>query len=184
MSWTKPACCLFLFLIGSVVHAQEFPGPEPEHEFLKKFAGTWKSNAECFMGEGKPPMKTESTIKARMIGPFWVVSEIDGVAGGATVKAMQTIGFDADKKKYVGTWVDSMLGYLWHYEGTLDESGKKLVLETTGPNFMTGKGTSKFRDVYEFKDDDSVLATSFVQDENGKWVQFVTAQTKRVKSEK
>ena len=180
-----PLTILFL-VIGSVAVAQqpEFPGPEPEHAFLKKFVGKWTTSAECKMGPDQPAMKTESTTDAKMIGELWLVNDISGEAMGAPMKAMQTIGYDSQKKKYVGTWIDSMFGHLWQYEGVVDSSGTKLTLETSGPDFMTGKGMAKYRDVYEFKSADKIFATSFVQDENGQWAQFVTAQTKRIPAAK
>jgi hypothetical protein len=103
---------------------------------------------------------------------------------GTPMTAIQTIGYDAQKKRYVGTWIDSMLGYLWKYTGTVDKTGNKLTLEAEGPNFMTGKGTALYRDVYEFKSADHILATSFAKDENGKWVQFVTGHSKRIVKKK
>ena len=169
--------------VCSVACAQmpEFPAPEKEHAFLKKFAGRWTTQSDCVMGPGLPPMKMTSTINARMIGEFWVVSEVNNSSMGKKVTALQTIGFDATKKRYVGTWIDSMLGHLWHYTGSVDPTGQILTLEAEGPNFMTGKGTTIFRDIYEFKSDDHILATSLAKDENGKWVQFVTAHSKRQK---
>ena len=35
-----------------------------------------------------------------------------GDMGGTTMTAIQTIGYDPEKKKYVGTWVDSTTTYL------------------------------------------------------------------------
>jgi hypothetical protein len=46
--------------------------------------------------------------------------------------AVWTVGYDPQKKKYVGTWVDSVTPYLWTYEGSLDASGRILTLETEG----------------------------------------------------
>lgn len=168
-------------LFGSVASGQtpEFPGPEKEHAFLKKFEGRWTTDAECVMGPDLPPVKTASTTNARMIGEFWIVNEVSGDAMGQPMTALQTIGYDAKTKKYVGTWIDSMIGYLWQYEGTVDEAGAILTLEAEGPNFMTGEGTTLFRDVYEFKSADHILATSFAKDTDGKWVQFVTAHSRR-----
>jgi hypothetical protein len=41
-----------------------------------------------------------------MLGGFWVVSESQADIAGTQMNAMQTIGYDPEKKKYVGTWVD------------------------------------------------------------------------------
>ena len=95
--------------------------------------------------------------------------------------AVQTIGYDEAKKKYVGTWVDSMMNHLWRYEGSVDDSGKILTLEADGPNFMAAGKTTKFRDAYEFKSTDHIVATSSMRTDDGKWVTFMTGQVRRVK---
>ena len=99
------------------------------------------------------------------------------------VTAIQTIGFDTKSGKYKGTWIDSMLGHMWHYTGTVSEDGNKLVLEAEGPNFMTGKGTALFRDAYEFKSNDHIVAASYIKDDNGEWIQYITGHSHRVKKE-
>jgi hypothetical protein len=123
-----------------------------------------------------------------MLGEFWVVSEYRGdwvvsenrgETGGTSMTAIQTIGYDPEKKKYVGTWVDSMTTFIWKYEGTVDESGKTLTLEAEGPNFMAAGKLAKFRDAYEFKSKDHIVATSSMQGEDGKWVTFMTGNLRR-----
>lgn len=147
--------------------------PAKEHQFLKKFVGTWDCASDCSVGPGQEVMKTTAVSSNRMIGDFWVVNEIVSENSHAKVTAIQTIGFDEKKKKFVGTWVDSMFNHLWQYEGSLNESGTTLTLEAEGPNFMTGEGTAMFRDVYEFTSDDRIVATSSARGEDGKWVVFV-----------
>ena len=44
-----------------------------------------------------------------------------------------------------------------------------------------GKMT-KYRDAYEFKSDDVMIATSSMQGEDGKWITFMTGEAKRKKS--
>ncbi len=159
----------------------QLPKPEKEHELLQLFVGQWDSESEASMGPGQPPMKCKGSMKSRMIGGFWVVSDMTGDMAGTTMTAVQTIGYDAEKKKYVGTWIDSMMNYMWKYEGTVDETGKILTLEAEGPNFMAAGKLTKFRDAYEIKSADHIVATSSMLTEDGKWIVFMTGNLTRRK---
>ena len=97
------------------------------------------------------------------------------------MKSIQMIGYDTNKKKYVGIWADSMINHMWHYEGTVDETGKKLTLDAEGPS-MAGDGKmTKYQDAYEFKDNDTIIATSSMQAQDGKWTVMMKGTAKRRK---
>lgn len=181
-----------LFILSSVLVATfcgtvtaqqtpEFPGPEKEHQWLQKFVGEWATTSKATMGPDQPPMECTGTIKSRMMGGFWVVNEIKISFQGDPMLALQTIGYDAAKKKYVGTWVDSATNHMWLYEGTIDESGKKLTLEAEGPNFMSEGKLTKFRDAYEFKTPNHIIVTSSMLGNDGQWITFLTGDAKRIK---
>ena len=87
-------------------------------------------------------------------------------------------GFE-NKKKYVGTWVDSMMNHMWRYEGHVDDTGKKLILVAEGPNFMAEGKLTRFRDSYEFKTPDTIIATSEMMSDDGKWFTFMTGKITR-----
>lgn len=173
----------FAVSIHSTLLAQqpEFPSPTKEHEWLKQFVGEWESHSKASMGPDQPPFECKGTMTTRMLGGFWVVNEISADMMGTTVTGLQTIGYDPAKKKYVGTWVDSMANYMWKYEGSVDESGKKLTLATEGPNYMAEGKLTTFRDTYEFKSADHIIATSLMQMEDGTWVTFMTGTMQRKK---
>jgi hypothetical protein len=175
---------LLLVLAASFVGAQDFPGmtpPSKEHEWLQKFVGEWESESEASMGPGQPPMKCKGTIGSRTLGGYWFVSEFKSEMMGKQMTALLTLGYDSKSKKYVGTWVDSMMGYMWKYEGTLDPTGKILTLEAEGPNFMLAGKMTKFRDIYEFKSADQLSISSTMLGEDGKWITFMTGSAKKKK---
>ena len=168
----------------SVLCAQETPQfqqPTKEHQWLQQFVGEWESTSEVSMGPDLPAMTCKGTSNYRMLGGFWLINETQGDMMGTKIDAIQTIGYDTETKKYVGTWVDSMLNHLWNYEGSVDAAGTKLILEAEGPNFMAAGKLAKFRDSYEFKSPDHIEATSSMLGEEGKWVQFMTGQLRRKK---
>ena len=174
---------VFITLFGSAfaaqtLSAQEVPGASvaaKEHEFLQKFVGQWDMESEGSGVQGKAVMKSS------MLGKLWLVNSSDHKVSGMKMKSIQMIGYDTEKKKYVGIWADSMINYMWHYEGTVDETGKKLTLDAEGPS-MTGDGEmAKYQDAYEFKDNDTIIATSAVQAEDGKWTVMMKGTAKRRK---
>ena len=72
------------------------------------------------------------------------------------------------------------MNHMWHYEGELDATGKKLVLTAEGPNFMTGTGTAEYRDSYEIKSKDLIITASEAKTAEGDWVTFMTGELRRV----
>jgi Protein of unknown function (DUF1579) len=175
------AMTLCLGTLGLCQSLPDFPPPSKEHALLKQLAGEWVTESEGTMGPGQPAMKATGTITGKMLGGFWVISEYETHVQGSVIHAIQTIGYDTEKKKYVGTWVDSMLGHIWNYEGEVDASGKVLTLEAEGPNFAVPGKKTLFRDAYEFKSNDLIVATSSMLGDDGKWVTFMTGQVKRKK---
>jgi len=176
--------CLALLLctvaVAQDAAAPQFPQPQKEHEWLKQLAGEWDAEGECVMGPGQPPMKMKATITGRTLGAFWAMTEIRGDMAGTQMTGVMTVGYDPEKKKYVGTWVDSMTNHLWHYTGSVDESGKKLTLEAVGPDMTQPGKKMNYRDVWEVKDKDHIVMTSACE-KDGKWFTFATNNLRRKK---
>jgi hypothetical protein len=157
----------------------EMPKPLKEHEWLKKFEGEWVSTSEMTMPGAPEPMKCSGTENAKMLGGFWVVCRGSGEMMGTTMSYSMTLGYDAAKKRYVGTMIDSMMPKMWQYEGSLDESGKILTLETTGPCPMRGGAMTDFKEIVEFKSDTHRTFTSMFKDEKGEWVTVFKGEAKK-----
>ena len=174
-------CCLWLAASAVAQEFPQFPQPTDEHKWLEQFAGNWATTAKSEEAPGVPAMTCEGTIKSRMLGGFFVVNEMKNKDDGKEIEAIQTIGYDPQKKKYIGTYVDSMMSHMWIYEGTVDETGKILTLEAEGPNMMEPGKTAMFRDIYEFKSKDEIVATAQYQDAEGNWVTMMKGTSKRVK---
>jgi predicted enzyme related to lactoylglutathione lyase len=131
------------------------------------------------MEPGKPAIKSKGTESGRMLGGFWLIQDGKGDIMGMPYSSVFTLGYNADKKKFVGTWVDSMQGHLWSYEGSVDSTGKVLTLDTEGPcPFAPGK-TSKFKEVIEIKGKDQKAFSSSMLGDDGKWTTFVKVSARR-----
>lgn len=156
--------------------------PQQEHHWLQKLVGEWTYEGECNMGPDQPPAKSTGSEVVRSLGGLWVLCEGQGeMPGGGLATTLMTIGYDPRQKRFVGTWVGSMMAHLWLYEGTLDAAGKVLTLESEGPS-MTGDGKlAKYRDVIELKSDDHRVMTSHLLGDDGQWHLFMTASFVRVR---
>ncbi|HWM91113.1 MAG TPA: DUF1579 domain-containing protein [Thermoanaerobaculia bacterium] len=159
------------------------PEPQKEHQWLQKLVGEWTYEHEVPGEDGQPPKKVTGTESVRSLGGIWVQGEGRGeMPGGEPATMLITIGFDPQTKRFVGTWVGSMMTKLWVYDGWLDETGNVLTLESEGPDFSGAEGkTSKYRDIINMKSDDHRVFTGNVQGEDGKWNQFMETHYHRKK---
>jgi hypothetical protein len=156
--------------------------PQNEHKWLQKLVGDWTYEGEAHMGPDKPPEKFTGTENVRSVGGLWTIGEGQGkMPDGGPATTIMTLGYDPAKKRYVGTFIGSMMANLWIYDGSLDGSGKVLVLDAEGPG-MGGDGKmAKYQDAIEFKSDDHRVLTSQVLGDDGKWTRFMTAHYHRKK---
>jgi len=155
--------------------------PTKEHEWLQKLLGDWTYEHEAAMAPDQPKQKFVGTESVRSLGPAWVLCEGRGEMGGGVAQTIMTLGFDPPKKKFVGTFIGSMMTYLWIYEGELDPSGKKLILSAEGPAWTAEGKMAKYHDIIEFKSDDYRTLTSQQLGDDGKWTEFMVAHYRRKK---
>lgn len=151
-----------------------------EHHWLQKFVGEWTFEGEATMGPDGPPMTWAGTASVRPIGDVWVLAEWQGeVPGGGVGTSITTLGYDPQKKRFVQTFIGSMMTSLWVSEGTLDADERVLTLDGEGPDMMDESKTATYRDVIEFETDDHRILTSYVLGDDGKWNHFMTAHYRR-----
>jgi len=153
---------------------------QKEHLWLSKLTGDWSFEGECVMAPGQAPAKTRGAYTGRSLGGLWTLIEGEGECpDGSTAKSIITLGYDPQKKRFVGSFIASMLTHLWPYEGTLQ--GNVLTLDSEGPSF-SGDGTMvKYQDIVEIVNDDHWILRSRMPGEDGKWVEFMTAHYRRKK---
>jgi hypothetical protein len=154
--------------------------PQREHEWLQKFVGEWTYEGECAAGPGQSMAKFSGTESVRSLGGLWVVGEGRGeMPGCGESTTLVTVGFDPLTKRFVGTWVGSMMTHMWVYDGWLDEAERVLTLESKGPDFTVPGKTATYRDVVEFESDDHRVLRSQAQGEDGAWHEFMVAHYRR-----
>ena len=73
-----------------------------------------------------------------------------------------------------------MSSHLWKYTGSLSADGKVMTLNCIGPDMVVDGKTANYRDVITIIDADHRTLTSFGEQENGEWAQFMKASYVRV----
>lgn len=153
--------------------------PSAEHEWLQKLVGEWTLESECDMGPDQPGMKSSGKESVRSLGGLWIIGEWTIETDGAVGTNVMTLGYDPRIKRFVGTFIASIMTHLWPYNGTLDDSGKVLTLDSEGPSFAGDGSMARYQDIIEFVDDDHRVLTSRVKEADGGWRKFMTAHHRR-----
>ena len=158
----------------------QIPEPQKEHRWLQRLVGEWTMQAEMSMGPDQPPMTSSGRETVRSLGGLWTIGEGTGeTPGGGTHESIMTLGYDPQTKRFVGTFIASVMTHLWPYNGTLDAAGKVLTLDSEGPSFA-GDGTlAKYQDIIEFLSDDHRTLSSQFLGPDGQWVPFMKAHYRR-----
>lgn len=156
------------------------PEPQKEHQWLQKLIGEWTFEGEALMGPDQPPLKHVGTESVRGVGPYWVQCEgqISMPEGGPGTTVM-TLGYDPQARKFVGSFIGSMMTNMWVYDGQLDAAGKVLTLAATGPSFTDPSKTTTFHDIVEVVSDNQRTLSSQYQSDDGAWHRFMTLHYRR-----
>lgn len=156
-----------------------------EHLWLQQLIGDWRSEGHMAAQPGNEaaaqPVTWESRESVRAIGELWIQAEGHStMPDGSPAITQMTLGYDPQKQRFVGTWLGSMMSYLWIYEGELDAAGRILTLNTTGPGMSRPGEMAAYQDVIELKSAEHRVLTSHRQDDQGNWHQFMIADYYRV----
>lgn len=142
------------------------PKPGPEQDLLKRDVGVWDATVEMMMGPpGTAPAASKGVETNTLLGGLWLVTDFKGDMMGMPFQGHGTTGWDPDKKKYVGTWVDTMSTSVSTSEGTYDPAAKSMTswMEAKDP---TG-ATTKMKTVSEWKDKDTRVFTMYAPPPGG-----------------
>lgn len=157
-----------------------FAKPTAEHAWFESLLGHWKFTHECITGPNQPPQSTEGTVAVRTLGGLWTLMECEGVSPeGGTWTSLFSLGYDPQQQRFVGTFVASMMTHLWIYNGQLDSTGKRLILDVDGPSF-DGQGMAHYQDIFEVVDADHWILRSQMQAPDGSWNPFMVGHHHRV----
>ncbi|MFO0959777.1 MAG: DUF1579 domain-containing protein [Isosphaeraceae bacterium] len=142
--WLFIALSTLPSLVPPVGYAQDgtppIPKPGKQHEVLKNGEGVWDASMKLFMGGPDAPATESKGVETnRMLeGGFFCQGEFRGDIFGRTFVGKSVLGYDPNKGKYVGIWVDSMSPKIMHMEGAYDEATKTLTMWTESTDPATG----------------------------------------------
>ena len=157
-----------LLSIPAVAQDMPMPKPGPEHKLFEMDAGTWDATVETFM-PGAPPSTSKGTETNTIgCGGLCLISDFKSVMAGAPFHGHGTSAWDPAKKKYVGTWTDSMSAGISVGESTYDPATKTATGWMEGPD-MTGK-LVKSKAVGQYKDANTRVFTMYTIGPDGKEV--------------
>ena len=158
-------------IIASGEQGPPAPKPGPEHEILKMDAGTWDAVVEFVPGPGAPPATSKGVeVNTMGCGGLCLISDFKGEAMGSAFHGHGITTWDPVKKKYVGSWTDSMSQGIMVGEMTYDAAKKQATGWMEG-NDMSGK-VMKTRSVVDYTANGRVM-TAFATGPDGKEMQVM-----------
>ncbi|MDC0723437.1 DUF1579 domain-containing protein [Nannocystis bainbridge] len=154
--------------------------PQKQHQWLQQLIGEWTYETDPSVDPG-PGGASRGRETVRALGDLWIVAEGSGDQPGSSPGAsLMTLGYDAQKERFVGTWVGATMPHLWVYEGSLDASGRLLNLDSEGPA-MSGQGLGKYRDVIELVSPDHRIFSGNALRPDGSWQPLMRTHYHRVR---
>jgi hypothetical protein len=151
------AVLTLVLILTTGARAQQPVTPGPEHKALKEREGTWDTTLKA------GGMEFKGTVTFKMeLGGLWLVGSMETDLGGQKFYGKSMDTYDAEKKKYVEYWFDSMSTTPMTMEGTFDPAKKTLTMLGQGPG-TDGKPTT-WRSVSHFPDSNTVHMSMYVGD--------------------
>jgi len=161
------ACLPIAGALGAQEDRKPAYTPTAQHQLLKQFDGEWEFKSKCVM-PGQEVQEGQGIESARQaFGGFWLECEDRGMMMGKEFNGQGLIGFDPQKKKFIGVWIDNYTPFLGRFEGEADSSGKVFTFRMIHEDPGAGKGGPE-RMVFEIKDPDHRSAKFYGKDDSGR----------------
>ena len=171
---------LCLILNSSFQLCAQESDPPKGFDWLKQFEGKWAAVSKT---PGTEQVVGRGTMESKVLGKFWIENTHQAKMPMAKFTAIQTIGYNNKKERYTGNWIDSLTDYKWEYDGEVDESGKKIILNAEGPDWTDPSKMKDYRDIYEFKSPHEIVALSQIKNDDGEWETFMEGLLTRLEKE-
>ena len=163
--------------LSACLKAQESPvtKPTPEHQHLAHEVGTWDATIKSWMqGPGSEPLVSKGVeINKLMPGGLWALSDFQGKFGDLPFHGHGQTGYDPVKKKYIGTWVDSMSPTIMIMEGDFDPQTNTLTMYSKGVGPGGKPYDARMVGVHRDKDNRVFTMSMKTEDTKGEFVKLM-----------
>jgi hypothetical protein len=155
--------------------------PGEAHKKLEPMVGSFTVATKMWMDSAKPPEESTGTAESKWaLGGRFVEERVEGTAMGQPFTGVGYTGYDNYKKKYVGTWMDSMGTMIMNSAGEADASGKKFTFWSTIDDVILKKA-AKVKGVMTVVDDDHHTYEMWSPAPDGKMFKSLEVQYTRKK---
>ena len=145
----------------------QLPTPGPEHELMKPFEGTFKSEVKMWFGPGEPSISTGTMINSWDLGGLYLTQHYTGDAMEGPFPGFQGRGYwgyNQGQKQFEGFWIDNVSSAMQTEQGNVDPSGKVWEMRS---EFHHGDAVMQKRSEIKVVSDDEHVMSSFVTPPGG-----------------
>lgn len=143
---------------------------------LKRDIGTWDCEVRFYPDPKSKPTLSKAVETNIMVGDVWLVTDFKGEMAGAAFHGSSQMGYDPQKKKYIGSWVDSAGPYPTAMEGTYDAAKQTLTIVGTGKDPNGAEMKMKLVTVY--KENDTRTMSMFIE-AGSEWMRVMEVDYQR-----
>jgi hypothetical protein len=155
--------------------------PVEQHKQVLKRAGKWNLTMKSWMDPKAPPSESTGTAEGKpLLGDRYLQTTVTAsMPQGGQFSGLGLAGYDKAKKKFVGSWIDSMSTGVMLSEGTATPDGKTVTSQMVGTDPLTGK-PNKMKIVEKWETDDKVVE-EFYEKKGGKEIKTMEITYTRAK---
>lgn len=126
-----------------------------------KDLGEWDAETEVRPRPGAAPIKSQGVATNRLVAGRWLVTDYRSDSG---FEGHGVYGWDADKGKYTGSWVDSMQTAIARGEGSWDPDKRTMTFQV---EVTHGGKTLRYRETTETQSDGVQVYRNYVPTPDG-----------------
>src|SRR5258706_4880988 len=147
--------------------------PGDAHKKLGPMAGTFNANVKMWTQPGAPPTGGDGVAEnSWALDGRFLEQRFTGTFMGMPFRGVGYTGYDNIKKKYIGSWMDSMSTSMMVSSGKADAGGKSFTFTSTMADPMTGK-SSEIKEKVTVVDDDHHTLEKWGAGPDGKTVRMM-----------